>query len=596
MSDRLVHRGPDGEGHFQDGRVALGHRRLKIIDLTTGYQPQTNETEDVWVTFNGEIYNYRELRSRLIALGHRFRTQSDTECIVHAYEQWGVECLRHLRGMFAFAIWDSHKKRLFLARDRLGVKPLYYATLPEGLIFASEIKALLEYKDLNREIDSGALDAYLHLQFIPSPMTIFRGVRKLPPAHYATWESGVLHVVRYWELRFEPEAKSEDQWLDALEEKFIESVQLRLVSDVPLGAFLSGGIDSTLVVLAMSRLMREPVETFSIGFTDPRFDESRAAALIAELSGSNHHHQTVPPGIDSALVGELVAQLDEPMSDISFIPTYHLSKFAREKVTVALSGDGGDETFAGYEKYGNWLSWQQTWGRLKIPNAFRDALAHVSLHSRTGKRTLAALAQGRAGRYAELVYGYYTFSKTLNRNELYTSRIHEEVLESRARNDTWKEVARLAPEVDPLSFAQHADFLTYLPEDILMKVDKMSMLNSLEVRSPFLDHELQELVARIPPDFKRCAGTPKYLLKRLLKRWGAPEQTLTAKKLGFAPSLSYWFTRDWWQGAREDLRRGHAVEAGFLRSSGIEKIFEERNHLRCWNLWLLELWFRHYYA
>ena len=548
MRDRMAHRGPDDQGRVLRPGIGLGHRRLSIIDLKTGHQPIPNETHNIWVVCNGEIYNFSELRLELEQKGHVFKTKTDTEVIVHAYEEWGTACIHRFRGMFAFGLWDESRHRLLLVRDRLGIKPLYYAQVGAELVFASEIKALLAHPKVSRDIDPVALDMYLRLQFIPAPRTIFRKVRKLAAGHYLLWERDKVKIQRYWKHRFEPEFRDEAEWLDALEAKILESVRIRLISDVPLGAFLSGGVDSSVVVLAASRYLQEPVQTFAIGFEDPRFDERNYASQIAEACGADHHVKIVPPGIELQMLEQLVAQLDEPMSDGSLIPTFHVSRLAREKVTVVLSGDGGDETFAGYSrKYGQWLAWQGSWGGLRLPAFVGRRVQKIAPRLPWGRRTMLLASLPRMKQFGQLFYNYYSF----NHNFLPTETLYGDVFcdllqrEHEEDVDIWEWVAQEVEGEDLLTSAQHADFLTYLPEDILMKVDKMSMLNSLEVRVPLLDHEVQELAARVPATLKWRNGTSKYILKRLLERWGLPKHLIHREKLGFGPSTDYWFAKGW---------------------------------------------------
>ncbi|MCH8332076.1 MAG: asparagine synthase (glutamine-hydrolyzing), partial [Bacteroidetes bacterium] len=593
----MIHRGPDDQGKYFKPGVGLAHRRLSIIDLShNARQPLCNEQGSKWVVFNGEIYNFLELRKELQGKGHFFKTKTDSEVIVHSYEEWGEACIERFRGMFAFALWDESNKRLLLVRDRLGIKPLYYAIIGMTVVFASEIKSLLVHPKISREVNAVALDTYLRLQFIPAPNTVFKDIQKLPAGHFLIYENDSITIQRYWQHRFQPELKSEEEWIDELELKILEAVQLRLMSDVPIGAFLSGGIDSSIVVLAMSRLLDKPVQTFSIDFKDPRFSEQRYARKIAEICGADHHEETVPPGLDQEFVESLVCQLDEPMSDGSFIPTFQVSQLARQKVTVALSGDGGDETFAGYQKYLKWMVWQQRFGKLRIPTFMKNKIQEHVHRLPWGRRTLLAISLSSIKQYAQLFYNYYSFNRNFLSTEfLYGPKLSELLWDQRNHDtDIWERLEQEIVGDDILSRVQHVDFLTYLPEDILMKVDKMSMFNSLEVRVPLLDHEVQELACRMPSSLKLRNKTNKYVLKRLMERWGVPNDLIHREKIGFGPSLNYWFANGWWKEVGRMLLGGFIVQEGWINKVGIEHIIAQQDTVHLWNLWLLDIWARNY--
>jgi asparagine synthase (glutamine-hydrolysing) len=591
MCRAIKHRGPDDEGVFVASGVGLGSRRLSIIDLSGGHQPLSNEDGAVWVTFNGEIYNFRELRANLTrARGHEFRTKTDTEAIVHAYEEYGDDCVSHLSGMFAFALWDSRRERLLLARDRLGIKPLYYAQLDDGtLAFASEIKALRRLPQLSTTLDLTALDQYLRLQFIPAPRTIFSGVRKLAAGHRLIWEkkegkgSGV-RVERYWTPRFQPEYQvSEDEWLTRLDAHLMRAVELQLVSDVPLGAFLSGGTDSTAVVAAMSRMMDRPVKTFTIGFDDVRYDESLYASAVAKHLGTDHHHVIVGRGIDVQLFEQLIAQLDEPLADSSFIPSYHVARLAREEVKVVLTGDGGDETFGGYQKYQAMLAWNARWQKLAATlKPAQTYLRRAAPAMPAGRRTMQLFALDGTERFAELAYRYYSFE---------APTLYGPDLAQAADGIFWREIDDAVRNEEPMAQLQHADYLTYLPEDILMKVDKMTMAVSLEARVPLLDHSLQEMAMTMPPSLKTRGSETKYLLKKWL-RDKVPSSLLDRPKIGFAPTLSYWLGNGWESRAVGDVLDGYGVGNGLFRREGIERLARRRDLPRLWNLWVWETWVR----
>jgi asparagine synthase (glutamine-hydrolysing) len=593
MCDCLVHRGPDDAGLVAMHGAELGNRRLSIVDPEGGHQPLANEDRTVWLTFNGEIYNYPALRTQLSREGHRFETRTDTEAVAHAYESHGDDCLHLLNGMFAFALWDDKERRLLAARDRLGIKPLYYAELEGGaLAFASELKALLKYPGISRDLDLVALDQYLRLQYIPAPRTIFTAVRKLPAGHRLIWQNGVTRIESYWTPRFEAdEGVSEAEWLKCLRERLTESVRMQLMSDVPLGAFLSGGVDSTAVVASMSRLVGRPVQTFTIGFADARYDESSFAQAVARELGTDHHALIVPPGIEEDLFTELVAQLDEPFADPSFIPTYHLSKLARQHVKVVLSGDGGDETFAGYRKYRQTATWQNHWGAAATAlRPFQRLIRSGASHLPAGRRTAILLGLDGTGQFAELAYGYYSFRA----RELYAPAMRQALADA-GEQDFWSGIAEAVEGEEKVSQAQHADLLTYLPEDILMKVDKMSMAVSLEARVPLLDHELQELAMRVPASLKLHNHTSKYIFKRML-RGLVPGLALDRPKIGFTPTLSYWLRDDWPRVAAHAAGTGYGVKSGLFCKQGVERLPARGDLVHLWSLWVFEKWAQAYLA
>ena len=582
MCDAIVHRGPDDGGIYFDGRAGLGNRRLSIIDLAGGHQPLCNEDETAWITFNGETYNFPELRQTLSALGHVFRTRTDTEAIVHAYESYGDECVQALNAMFAFAIWDGKAERLLLARDRLGIKPLYYAHLSDGtLVFASEIKALLNFHGMPRALDPLAFDQYMRLQYVPAPRTIWQDIKKLPAGHRLIWQAGQIKLQAYWQPYFQPQTDvPESEWLTLLDAQLTRSVQMQLQSDVPVGAFLSGGVDSTAVVARMQALTERPVKTFTIGFADTRYDESEFARRAAKQLGTEHYHQVVAPGIDRALLMRLIAQLDEPLADPSFIPTYHVSKLASEHVKVVLSGDGGDETFAGYAKYGRALDWSS---RERAPIPLARAVMPVSRKLPFGKRTALLMGMPLMERYAELTYGYFSFDSAA----LYGDALKHAI--GKQQDSIWDEIARRVDAQEPLSRLQQADYFSYLPEDILMKVDKMSMAVSLEVRVPLLDHALQELAMRIPAGLKLRAGETKAIFKRAL-RGRVPDEALDRPKIGFTPTLSYWLGEAWQQTALQELSAGYCVRQGWIQTRGVHALAARRDLVHLWSLWLFEKW------
>jgi asparagine synthase (glutamine-hydrolysing) len=545
MADTIYHRGPDDEGFHCGPGIGLGFRRLSIIDLAGGHQPLANEDESVWIIFNGEIYNFQELNRKYLANGHHFRTRSDTETIVHLYEELGEACFAELRGMFAIALWDNRKRKLLLARDRIGKKPLFYSWNGGRLLFGSEIKALWAADNSSREVDLEALSDYFSYLYVPAPKTIYRQVRKLRPAHYLAVDQSGIREVPYWDLQFnQPGDLSESEWCERLMEEYRTSVKIRLVSDVPLGAFLSGGVDSSSVVALMNEL-QPPVTTCSIGFTEESYNEAAEAKEFAVSLHADHHEQIVTPrAVD--VVPKLAWHYDEPFADSSAVPTYYVSKIARQHVTVALSGDGGDENFAGYRRYK--FDVRENWMRSLVPAAARRGVfgplarwypkADWAPRIFRAKSTLQSLSRSPLEGYFNTMSscppemkGKLLGADVLRRLNGYDSidvlRYHYE----RADTD------------DPLSRIQYVDIKTYLVDDILVKVDRASMANSLEVRCPLLDHRLMELIAQIPSGLKLHHGCGKYIFKKALEPI-VPRSILDRRKWGFGVPLATWFRTD----------------------------------------------------
>lgn len=601
MAAVMSHRGPDGEGAHCDGPAGLAHRRLSIIDLSGGAQPMSNEDGTVWITFNGEIYNFPDLKRDLEAKGHVFRTRSDTEAIVHAYEEYGPDCVKRLRGMFAFGIWDARRKRLFLARDRMGKKPLHYFSDGKRFIFASEIKAIVQDRQVPREIDPEALVDYFTYMYVPFPRTIFRSVRKLPPAHWMTvsLEPGgwlTPDVKPYWDLRYEPETSvSEEDWIAGLREKIAEAVRIRLISDVPLGAFLSGGVDSSAVVAAMAAQGGPPVKTFSIGYEEEAFNELKYARVVARRFGTDHHEEIVRPNaID--LLPTLAWEFDEPFADSSAIPTYHVSRMARQHVTVILSGDGGDETFAGYRRYA-WADSLARWDFL--PGAVREAVfgwpSALMPAGMRGKGALRNMAMPPFERYMSLIThnepGYLT--------GLLTDEVKTQAGTALADSPLFRAFYDRHPHADYVTRIQYLDTKTYLAEDILTKVDRASMLCSLETRAPLLDHELQEYVARMPASLKLRGGEKKYILRRAL-RGVLPDEILDRPKMGFDVPLIKWFRNDLHGCAREMLTSPAFRQRGLFDPRFVEKVLDDHQKktrdlsARIWSLLFFEQWCRNW--
>jgi asparagine synthase (glutamine-hydrolysing) len=580
MNAAQFHRGPDdGDVHLEPG-IGLAHRRLSIIDLSTGRQPQFNEDGSVAVVFNGEIYNYRELVAELAAVGHAFRTRSDTEVIVHAWEEWGARCVTRFRGMFAFALWDRRRTTLFLGRDRLGVKPLYYAMLPDGtLAFASELKALALHPGLPLELDPEAIEDYFALGYIPEPRSIYRSVRKLPPAHVLTVRTGAALPApeRYWDVQFEPRARriSERDACAELRERLRESVGLRMISDVPLGAFLSGGVDSSAVVATMAGLSDAPVSTCSIAFTDPSHDESAYAQQVAQRYTTRHFVETVQTD-DFDLLDALARMYDEPFADSSAIPTYRVCELARRHVTVALSGDGGDESFGGYRRYRRHLSEERVrrWLPAPLRRGVFGLLGRVYPKADWAPRPLRAKTTFQAlGR--DPVEAYFRSVNVLHdetRAALYTRTFKSRLAGYRALELFRQHAARTQAD-NPLALVQYLDLHTYLPGDINVKVDRASMANSLEVREPLMDHPLVEWLASLPATMKVHGGEGKYLLKKAMEP-DLPAAILYRRKQGFAVPLCGWFRGPLRQRVREALFGARLADTGLFDTGTLRHLVD----------------------
>ena len=596
MTAVQAHRGPDGEGIVCRGGAGLGHRRLAIIDLATGDQPMASDDGAIQIVFNGEIYNFRELRRELESRGARFATTSDTEVILRAYETDGPACVTRLRGMFAFAILDERARRLFLARDRAGIKPLVYAWDGQRLLFASEIKGILEDPGVPRELDWDALGDYLTYHYVPAPRTIFKAIRKLPPAStlLLPLEGGEPVVSRYWSLRFAPDARvTEQEWIERLRAELADAVQSHMVSDVPIGAFLSGGVDSSTVVALMAQASSAPIRTFSIGFDEADFDELRFARQVAARYGTDHYELVVKPNALEVLP-KLAWHFDEPFADSSAIPTYYVSKITREHVTVALSGDGGDENFAGYRRYAQALALHERLdsgtGRLARPLC---RLASALLPTGApGQAWAGLLGVGPLERYFRLVT--YQRRETLRR---LLSDEFADLARSAADPAVFSRLASEAGAPDYVSTLQHIDIATYLPDDILAKVDRTSMAVSLESRVPLLDHRLMELVATIPSGFKLRGGTGKYLLKRAMAN-DLPPEILTRKKMGFGVPLGAWFRRELRDMTRDAAGAAGAAARHLPRTSEVDTLLATHDagrrdcSARLWSLICFELWMR----
>jgi asparagine synthase (glutamine-hydrolysing) len=602
MCEAIRHRGPDEEGRYLRGSTGMMMRRLSIIDLAGGQQPIRNQRGTAWIVFNGEIYNYRELRRDLEKLGHRFYTDSDTEAIIHAYDRYGADCPKYLRGMFAFAIWDEEKEELFLARDRVGKKPLLYAELNQQIVFGSEFSALLLHPDISRDIDYRALHYYLSFMCVPAPLTAYRAIKKLEPGHTLRWRKGETRIERYWQPDFNKKLKiSEEEAGERAIEILREAVRLRLISEVPLGAFLSGGVDSSAVVALMSEESSEPVKTFSIGFEEQDFSELEHARRVAEHIGAEHHEFIVCPDAMEVLP-TLVEHYGEPYADSSAIPTYYVSRETRKHVTVALNGDGGDECFAGYERYAA-MRLAETYH--KLPALMRDSLIGRAVswlptsetrrsRARDAKRFIHAASLPKIERYLRWVSVFDTEAKS----ELYSDEFLHETAALHPADflRPWFTKANGAGVVDA---ALLADTMTYLPNDLLVKVDIASMAVSLEARSPFLDHHVIEFAASLPEGMKLKGLTTKYLLKRMLKRL-LPAENLNRRKMGFGVPIGHWFRGRLEGFLRETLLSDKALGRGLFRPEAVRRMVELHTEGRMdyahqlWTLLMLELWFERF--
>lgn len=546
MCSQITHRGPDDEGVYVKESIGLGMRRLSIIDLKGGNQPIFNEDKTIVIVYNGETYNFVELREVLEKKGHQFYTATDTEVLVHAYEEYGINFIKDIRGMFALSLWDGRKKRLILARDRMGQKPLYYREKDGTLWFCSEIKSMLMDPSIERIPDIKSLDYYLTFNYIPAPRTIFEGIKKLPPATMLICENGQTRIEKYWTLDNSiSNTMDENEYADHLYELLSESVKMRLISDVPLGAFLSGGIDSSIIVGLMAEHSSLPVKTFSIGFSEEEFSELEYARVIAKRFSTDHHEYIVTSDVKD-LIPKLIWYFNEPVGDSSAIPTYYVSKMTRQSVTVALSGDGADEQFCGYGKYPiiqNIISKNSLNGRLRslvgkvILNKDLDFLSVDSIFKRIQKSIGYRFSPPKDRDFMWISHFNSSF-----KNKLYSAEIKDNIQKQQARA-FYKSKTDQSPNKDILSQIMFADLTGYLPDDLLVKVDIASMANSLEVRSPFLDHKFVEFAVAIPNSLKLRHGETKYILKKAFARL-LPDEVLERKKMGFSIPIDKWFRHD----------------------------------------------------
>lgn len=595
----IAYRGPDEQGMAVEGRAALGMRRLSIIDLKGGQQPIYNTDGSKLIVFNGEIYNYRELRLDLESRGYKFKTNSDTETIIHAYDAFGTDCVKRLRGMFAFAIWDKKEESLFIARDRVGKKPLFYSLTPAGnFVFGSELKTLLTHGEISREIDYAALDSYLTFGYVPEEFCIFKEARKLAPGHFLLFKNGRVETVKYWDFDYSGAAnvRSEEEWAETLREKVREAVRVRLISEVPLGAFLSGGVDSSSIVGLMSQILDKPVKTFSIGFNEDSFNELKYARIAAKHFNTEHHEFTLTPDFVE-VVDDLVWHFDEPFSDSSALPTYMVSKMARDYVTVVLSGDGGDELFAGYTRY---VVDRERSGLEKLPAGFRrgvlEPLSHALPHGARGKNFLYNASLDQTDRYIDSVSQF----NRQRRNYLYSGDFLGKLNGSLGRGEAlFQKLAGSVTAGEQIDRLLYLDSKTYLPGDILTKVDRMSMAASLEARVPLLDHELIEFVAGIPAGLKLKGLETKYIFKKAMENI-VPREILYREKQGFGVPIGEWINAQLKERIYSDLTDRKTVERGYFDLKYIDTLLDEhrrgrRDHSHAvWVLWMLELWHRRF--
>ena len=603
MNRCIVHRGPDDDGFYLSENVGLAMRRLSIIDVSHGKQPIHNQDKTKWIVFNGEIYNFQEIRGDLEKRGHSFYTNSDTEVIIHLYDEYGADCVNYLRGMFAFAIWDEADESLFIARDRLGKKPILYSHLSNGdLIFGSEFRALLSHPDISKEVDLAAIDHYLSFLCVPAPQTAFKQIRKLKPAHWLRWKNGEVTTKRYWQPDFSKKIKiTENEAIEETTRILRESTKLRMISEVPLGAFLSGGVDSSTIVALMARESAKPVKTFSIGFEEDDFSELKYAKQVAEHLGAEYHEFIVKPDALEVLP-TLIEHYGEPYADSSAIPTYYVSKETAKFVTVALNGDGGDESFVGYERY---MAMKAAESYARIPGVLRKSLIDfpVSLFPdskkhrsrlRSAKRFIQSASLPKTERY----FGWVSAISPDLKNELRTSDFRQK-LNGTSSLDVLSEWFDRANGADVLEETMFVDQMTYLPNDLLVKVDIASMANSLEARSPFLDHKVIEFAASLPPEIKVKKADTKTLLKKVAAQF-VPHEAIYRRKMGFGVPIAAWLRGRMREFMKENLLSEKFANRGLFETGIVQRLIDE--HLsqnkdyasQLWTLLMLELWFQQF--
>jgi asparagine synthase (glutamine-hydrolysing) len=597
MCQSLTHRGPDDEGYYEKDGISLGMRRLSIIDIVQGHQPISNEDKTIWIVFNGEIYNFQELKLNLEKTGHIFSTSSDTEVIVHLYEELGIGCVNHLNGMFAFAIWDQKKRQIFIARDHLGIKPLFYCYQKNRLIFGSEIKAILEFPHIEQEIDLKALDQFLSIEYILAPRTIYTGIKKLPPGHFLIFNDRGLYIKRYWEVNAAPIHLDRSSYIEQARSLLSDAIKKQMVSDVPLGAFLSGGIDSSSVVAYMSQASVEPIQTFSVGFEDTTYNELPYSREVASRFGTRHHEEILFPDIQSLLV-KLVTHFDEPFGDFSIFPTYLVSTVARKYVKVALSGDGGDEVFGGYDTY---LANSMDHIYKRLPGFIRSNLLPRIMDSIPPR----PVKKGVINKAKRMVEGasldpclqhvrWMIFANQKTRENMYHPDFFN-ALDEWSILPVFSDYFDQAKDFSPLAQQQYVDIKTYLADDILVKVDRMSMATSLETRVPLLDYRLVEFALNIPDGLKIARGKTKIILREAVQHL-LPSKVLKKPKEGFSIPL-----KDWLRGPLKpvmmDLIGPESIRRqGYFNHETVSKMIEDHmnqraNHShRLWALMVFEIW------
>jgi asparagine synthase (glutamine-hydrolysing) len=599
MCQAIVHRGPDDEGIFVKDGTGLGMRRLSIIDLAGGHQPVFNEDKTIWIVFNGEIYNFPELRDDLEKRGHQFYTRTDTEVIVHLYEDLGTDCVKKLRGMFAFALYDERRGKLVMARDRLGKKPLHYALAGGRLLFGSEIKSILAVAPELATVNQEALLQYMYFGYVPDPITSFLPIQKLPSGHLLEFEAGHVQVRQYWDL---PEygthqPHSEEECLEELEWRLAEAVRIRLIADVPLGALLSGGTDSSTVVALMARASSKPVKTFSIGFSHDDFNEAHYARIVAKHFGTEHHELVLEPNVLET-VETLTSSLEEPFGDSSMLPTYYVSCMARKHVTVALSGDGGDEIFAGYDRYGIHLR-RRIFERIPrwALRMYREQVHPRLPRNIPGKKFSYNVSLPWRERYVDEISFVPSFERDM---PLLSDEFRKTLRTADDPENVMYRYFDQAPAKDPISQMLYVDTKTYMVADILTKVDRMSMLTSLEVRVPILDHLFVEWATGLPAEWKLRGGTQKYILTKLAERVGVPREALYRPKQGFALPLVHWMRNELKEMIMTVLLEPKTMQRGYFNPAGVRQLLDEhfrgrRNHSgRIWRLLMFELWHRNF--
>jgi asparagine synthase (glutamine-hydrolysing) len=611
MCHSIAHRGPDEEGMKLIGPAAIGMTRLAIIDVSGGQQPIGNEDGKVWIVFNGEIYNFQELQERVLSLGHTLVTKSDTECIVHLYEEYGTGCLQYLEGMFSFAIFDSRKQRLFIARDRLGEKPLHYGVFDGTFIFGSEIKGILTHPKAKRELDSLAMQKYLSLEYVPSPHSIFKGISKLPPAHYMVVEGGQIKIERYWLPDIKTEKISEGEAQEELVRLLKRSIELRLISEVPLGVFLSGGIDSSCIAALASQFSSSPVKTFSIGFDDKSFDESSHALAVAKHIGADHEVVTFSPELGFETLSELWEVLDEPLADASIVPTYSLSKMTKKHVTVALAGEGGDELFGGYPTY-QAHKFAPMWGLM--PQALRQGLLEPALNSLPVnmnnlsfdfkvKRFIGAAAEPAVRRHLRWMGSIRMADQPqllMPEHQILTETMEENILGDLPLVHLNGHTPRGSVH-DVINNIMRLDMTTYLPDDLLVKSDRASMAASLEVRLPFLAYPLVEFALKLPPELKVHGLTTKYLLKKAVAPY-LPEYIMKRPKKGFGIPVAKWLRNEFRPVVDELLGESFIRRQGIFQWPYINRLVQEHMSQKAdrrkelWTLLMFQWWWKKFFV